>query len=278
MISLLLVTAQPEIAAQLETLCREEAFRLRSVSTLHAARDWLTLQPFQALIVDRAVDPLRAHDLVELAWKYSPMMSGLIISQEPSDETWIATLIGAKVFIGPHALDRLKTFLRALPRSTSLVPEKRHKLLFVEDLDAPREIVTSYIESLGFPDVDAVAKGTEALAKLIANPSDYFCVIADIRMPGMSGITLTEQIRNTPEIADIPVVMLTAEPTADHLVQAVRAGASGFLAKPPRKAALLKEIEKARRMITLRLSPRLCEPEDVSLLEQAIRRRMGNVS
>lgn len=276
MIALLLVTARPELASDLETFAREEGLRLRTVSTLQAARDWLSLQPFQVLIVDRDVDPLRANDLLELAWKYSPMMSGVIVSADVSEETWIATLIGAKVFVGPTYLERLHAFLRSLPRSTSLVPERHHKILFVEDLDAPREIITSYIESLGFSAVDAVAKGGEALARLLANPSDYFCVVADIKMPGMSGIALTEQIRNTPEIAAIPVVMLTAEPTADHLVQAVRAGATGFLAKPPKKAALLKELEKARRIVALHQSPRLCEPAEAALLEQAIRRRTSS--
>ena len=41
----------------------------------------------------------------------------------------------------------------------------------------------------------------------------------------------------------------------------------------PGGAAELKELEKARRIVAMHQSPRLCEPEDVNLLEQAIRRR-----
>ncbi|GGS34176.1 response regulator [Actinokineospora fastidiosa] len=56
-------------------------------------------------------------------------------------------------------------------------------------------------------------------------------VLMDIRMPGVDGITATRRIGADPELADVRVIVLTTFDTDEHIIDALRAGAAGFLLK-----------------------------------------------
>ena len=56
-------------------------------------------------------------------------------------------------------------------------------------------------------------------------------VLMDIRMPGMSGLEATRRIAADPELAAVRIVILTTFDTDEHVLDAVRAGAAGFLLK-----------------------------------------------
>lgn len=270
---LLLVTPNPVAAAQIEKDAADCEMHTRIVSGFDAAKRWLEMQTFEIVLVDYVAEPIRGLEIIELAWKHSGMTIGGIFSVEqlPPD-TWSATLIGAKVFLGPNALDRIGELLRSYPRDIQIAQPEHSAILLVEDLDSPRDIVRAYIEALGFPEVEAVGSAKAALETLHGAPRRFFCVVTDIHMPEMSGIKLTAAIRADRDLQHIPVIILTSDPTADNVIECIKAGASGFLAKPPKKASLLKEIEKAKRMILIHQQPRLCEPEDAHLLEEAAAR------
>lgn len=74
-------------------------------------------------------------------------------------------------------------------------------------------------------------------------------ILLDVAMPVMNGVDMLERLKATPELADIPVLMLTS-PT-DHAVMGEIAslGASGTLMKPFNEAAL---IESIRRILKLK--------------------------
>ena len=69
------------------------------------------------------------------------------------------------------------------------------------------------------------------------------CLIADIRMPGMSGLEL--QAKLNAEHCRIPIVFITAHGDAQMRMQALRAGAVEFLAKPFNDEALLEIVRLA---------------------------------
>ena len=69
------------------------------------------------------------------------------------------------------------------------------------------------------------------------------CLIADIRMPGMSGLELQAQLNA--EHCRIPIVFITAHGDAQMRMQALRAGAVEFLAKPFNDEALLESVRAA---------------------------------
>jgi FixJ family two-component response regulator len=69
------------------------------------------------------------------------------------------------------------------------------------------------------------------------------CLIADIRMPGMSGLEL--QAKLNAERCRIPIVFITAHGDSQMRMQALRAGAVEFLAKPFNDEALLETVRAA---------------------------------
>jgi FixJ family two-component response regulator len=69
------------------------------------------------------------------------------------------------------------------------------------------------------------------------------CLITDIRMPGMSGLEL--QAKLNAEHCRIPIVFITAHGDAQMRMQALRAGAVEFLAKPFNDEALLESVRAA---------------------------------
>lgn len=69
------------------------------------------------------------------------------------------------------------------------------------------------------------------------------CLILDVRLPGMSGIEL--QRRLTDDKNQVPIIFVTAHGDASLRESLMKAGAAGFMNKPVRSAALLKELEAA---------------------------------
>ena len=127
------------------------------------------------------------------------------------------------------------------------------KILIVDDEAIQREIVRDILEDQGY-DVAAVSNGVEALAHLRASPVDV--VLSDLRMPGMDGVELLQQIKTfDPEIV---VVVITAYGSLESAVDAVKKGAYDYLAKPLGKEQLTLVVERA-------LSRKLLADENRSL-------------
>jgi len=80
-------------------------------------------------------------------------------------------------------------------------------------------------------------------------------VLMDIRMPGTDGISATQLITDDPGLSDVKVLILTTFEADDHVLAALRAGASGFLGKGVEPAELLDGIRVVAAGDAL-LSPR----------------------
>ncbi|MBP9838106.1 MAG: response regulator [Proteobacteria bacterium] len=150
-------------------------------------------------------------------------------------------------------------------------------ILYVEDLDSPREIITKYVQALGFQNIDSVDSAKNAIAKLQSDSEKYFCVIADINMPDVNGIALVREIRKSDNLKHLPVIMLTAYPTDSNLIECIKAGATGFIAKPPKKKLLIEELEKSLDIFLKKKDPRICNPEDADLVDEALSKIRSSV-
>jgi HAMP domain-containing protein/CheY-like chemotaxis protein len=96
----------------------------------------------------------------------------------------------------------------ALGRIKDYSTPRRKRLLVVED--NPGEQL-SIRELLGYDDIDVsiAATGSEALEAI--NSEQFDCVVLDLRLPDMSGFEILEQLRDTPAIGDVPVVVFTGK-------------------------------------------------------------------
>jgi len=107
----------------------------------------------------------------------------------------------------------------------------------VDDDESVRQALKSLIDSVGFRAV-TFASGEEFLNSTFVAQTD--CLIADIRMPGMSGLEL--QVRMNDAHLSTPVVFISAHDDGEARAQGLRAGAIDFLKKPFSEEALLGAI------------------------------------
>jgi len=104
---------------------------------------------------------------------------------------------------------------------------EKPQLLLVDDDASLLRLLTIRLEGEGFT-VTAVEDGQNALRKLQNNNFDV--VLSDLRMPGLDGLALFEQIMGIRK--DIPVILMTAHGTISDAVAATQRGVFGFLPKP----------------------------------------------
>ncbi len=104
------------------------------------------------------------------------------------------------------------------------------KILIVEDEPVIRNDVAMELESYGFEVLQA-CDGAEGLASIIANKPDL--VLSDITMPKMNGHEMLIALRdNHPDLADIPVVFLSALADRQDIIKGKSLGADDYLTKP----------------------------------------------
>ena len=110
----------------------------------------------------------------------------------------------------------------------------------VDDDDLMRSALQGLLKEAGFP-TQVFASAEEFLGS--GQQHHTVCLIADIRMPGMSGLDL--QARLNAEQIRIPTIFITAHGDARMRMQALRAGAVEFLAKPFDDEVLLESVRAA---------------------------------
>lgn len=122
----------------------------------------------------------------------------------------------------------------------SEILNEKPQLLLVDDDASLLRLLTIRLEGEGFT-VTAVEDGQSALRKLQNNNFDV--VLSDLRMPGLDGLALFEQIMGIRK--DIPVILMTAHGTISDAVAATQRGVFGFLPKPVDHDELRTLLQKA---------------------------------
>lgn len=114
-------------------------------------------------------------------------------------------------------------------------------MLVVDDYADTRDSLVSMLETHGWI-AHGAGSGAEALA-LFASGLRPCVVVLDVRMPGMSGWELRKRMKRDPDLADIPVVILAADPDAGAN-DARRADIREFLRKPVDGLDIIAVIER----------------------------------
>jgi two-component system response regulator HydG len=120
-------------------------------------------------------------------------------------------------------------------------------VLIVDDQEMVRDLCQKVVESLGYRPFLAES-GSQALEFLDRNSVDV--VIADLKMPGMSGIELLDQIKA--RNARVEVVIMTGYASVPSAVQAMKLGASDYIVKPFGSEQMRLLIERLARTLDLK--------------------------
>ena len=126
--------------------------------------------------------------------------------------------------------------------ATPAVPVRsaRQRVLVVDDEASIRDLLSKTL-ALAEYDVDTAPDGTSALDRMRA--FNYDLLIADLKMPGMDGLTLIRQAKRIK--TDLPVIIITGFSTESSAIEAVNLGVAGYLTKPFRVPQVLAAASKA---------------------------------
>lgn len=143
------------------------------------------------------------------------------------------------------------------------------EVLLLDDDAAMLNILEGVLASAGYR-CHTATNAEQALSMVVANPA-ISVVLSDIYMPGMTGFQFVDRINAQPLNAPAPrVLLLTAQPSIQTAVEALRLGVCDFLTKPVRPIDLLEAVQRAMsRAAQDRMDQATLSPEVARLIEQS---------
>ena len=115
-------------------------------------------------------------------------------------------------------------------------------VLIIEDEEDAAELFAEMMRVSGFR-VSKTSKSTPAISMMTADKPDI--VLLDIMMPEISGLDILRLMRRDPNLANIPVVILTAKGMPADIKNGMEAGAFTYLTKPVGYQELKEAVERA---------------------------------
>jgi len=119
-------------------------------------------------------------------------------------------------------------------------------ILVVDDAPPNVKLLRLILGGAGYRVLNAYS-GAEALEILHRDRPD--AMLLDVLMPGMTGYEVCKRIREDPEFASLPVIMVTALSLAEERIRGIEAGATDFIRKPFNKKELLARVRASLVMV-----------------------------
>jgi CheY-like chemotaxis protein len=116
------------------------------------------------------------------------------------------------------------------------------RILVVEDDVDLLKMLSKILSTVG--NVTVAADGMDAVTVLERDPTPDL-VVTDLMMPRMDGLTLARKMKDTPKLAKIPVIILTAKGTPRDVITGINAGARHYLTKPFKHDELIEKVQRA---------------------------------
>lgn len=153
----------------------------------------------------------------------------------------------------------------------------------VDDDEAVRDSLTLLLKAVGLTG-QAYSSATEFLDN--HDPEQHGCLVADIRMPGMSGLDLQDELNRRG--APIPLIFITGHGDVPMAVDAMKSGALDFIEKPFRDQDLLDRVHqalawdkerRAENLETLAIRERLTTltPRETEVMERVVQGQANKV-
>jgi two-component system, chemotaxis family, sensor kinase CheA len=139
-----------------------------------------------------------------------------------------AALEDGRIAVLLHVPD-LMAEIRKLARPVETQASRRLKVLLVDDSPIARATESALVRALGH-EVEEAQDGEEAWERL-QRSSQYDLILTDVQMPRLDGFALTRRIKNHPDLARLPVVILSSLASPEDKRRGLDAGADAYLVK-----------------------------------------------
>lgn len=111
-------------------------------------------------------------------------------------------------------------------------PQKKTRVLAVDDEPSILELLKTALNALGSYEVTTAGCVDDAIQLLEQQDKPFDCLLLDIQMPDVNGITFCAELRKLTDYRKTPIIMLTAMSDRDYIDRAFAAGATDYLTKP----------------------------------------------
>lgn len=148
------------------------------------------------------------------------------------------------------------------------------RLLIVEDDPALAELLVWHFEAEGYQ-VQSTGDGEEALLLATETPPD--AIILDWMLEQLSGIEVCRRLRRNPDMASVPIIMLTARGEEEDRIRGLETGADDYMTKPFSPRELVARLSAVMRRSRPALAGQVLRVDDLELDPIAHRVRRGNV-
>jgi len=118
-------------------------------------------------------------------------------------------------------------------------------ILIVDDEPSARETLTAMLEGQDYR-LELAANGPQALDMAESLRPDL--ILLDVMMPAMDGFEVCRRIRSTPQLAEVPIIILTALDDHASLMTGIESGADDFLTKPVNRQELVARVRTITRL------------------------------
>lgn len=119
--------------------------------------------------------------------------------------------------------------------------EKKPKVLIVDDEPFNVDYLAQQLEDLSYQLVTA-SNGQEALDKIQSDLPDL--VLLDLMMPVLDGFAVLAQMKDSPDLRDIPVIITSAANDSRSIVRGIKQGAEDYLTKPIDEELLIQKLKE----------------------------------
>lgn len=248
--TILIVEDSATQALRLQHVLEQEGFGTICAFSGEEALEEINRNNFNLIVVDYHLPGIQGDELcrqihMNLSTRSIPI---LMLTADETQSTELHGLeSGADDFVSKSEdveilLLRVHNLLRKSARDASVLDVarslfRRARVLIIDDSQTWRESLAEELREEGC-EVTQVTSGAEGLKRLA--DSDYDCVMVDMVMPGMDGVTFCHELSSTREESDSPLVvlMLSAYESKENVTRALEAGADDFVGKSTEMSVL----------------------------------------
>ncbi|TAF08964.1 MAG: diguanylate cyclase [Nostocales cyanobacterium] len=138
-------------------------------------------------------------------------------------------------------------------------------ILVVDDVKLNLQVVANILDKVGY-EITLVSNGYQALERVQSARPDL--ILLDLMMPEINGLEVCEKIQSNPELADIPIIFVSASQEQEHLLKAFEKGAVDYVTKPFHAAELLARVRMHLELKYSRQKLKKLLQEQVALVEE----------
>jgi DNA-binding NtrC family response regulator len=232
--NILIVEDEFSIRESLQTWLTELGYRVDVAREGQEALKRIAEKDYDLLLLDLRLPGKDGLQVLKEARARKPRLRGIIITAYPSVEKAVEAIKGGAVDFLPKPID-LSYLEKLVEEKTQAPAASTRPILVVDDEASMRESLRDWLKDSGY-EVDIAPDGEFAL-RLISE-KDYGLLVLDLKLPGKNGIEVLKEARRIRP--GLKGIIITAFPSVDTAVEAMREGAVDYLPKP----FTLSELEK----------------------------------